>query len=145
MNNLTVIENNGILVVDSREAAKVLEVRHSDLLRDIEKYIGALENSENAKLRSQEFFIESTYTTGGNNKEYKNRLLTKNGCEVVAHKRTGKDGVIFTAFYIEQFHLKLLFYILIYIFYLLTFYSKKFLLLLHLLQISLFLIKKQYS
>ncbi len=105
MNNLTVIENNGILVVDSREAAKVLEVRHSDLLRDIEKYIGALENSENAKLRSQEFFIESTYTTGGNNKEYKNYLLTKKGCELVAHKRTGKDGVIFTALYIEQFHL----------------------------------------
>ena len=104
MNNLVVIEKDGILVIDSREVANVLDIRHSDLLRDIEKYIENLENSENAILRSQDFFIESTYTVAGNNKEYKNYLLTKKGCELVAHKRTGKDGIIFTALYIEKFH-----------------------------------------
>lgn len=103
MNDLTVIEREGILVIDSREVAKVLEVRHSDLLRDIEKYAESIENSDNAILRSQDFFIESTYTTKGNNKEYKNYLLTKKGCELVAHKRTGEDGIIFTALYINKF------------------------------------------
>ena len=104
MNELTIVEKNGILVIDSREVAKILEVRHSDLLRDMEKYSESLENSENAILRSQDFFVESTYRVKGNNKEYKNYLLTKKGCELVAHKRTGKDGVIFTALYIEKFH-----------------------------------------
>ena len=61
MNELTIIENNGILVIDSREVANVLGIRHSDLLRDIEKYVESLENSENAKLRSVDFFIKSSY------------------------------------------------------------------------------------
>lgn len=104
MNNLTVIENNGILVVDSREVAKVLDMRHDNLVRDIEKYIENLENSENSKLRFDVFFIESSYLAG-TGKNYKNYLLTKKGCELVAHKRTGKDGVVFTALYIEKFHL----------------------------------------
>lgn len=104
MNNLVVIEKDGILVIDSREVAKVLEMRHGNLVRDIENYVESLENSENSKLSSDVFFIESTYTVAGNNKEYKNYLLTKKGCELVAHKRTGKDGIIFTALYIEKFH-----------------------------------------
>ena len=104
MNNLVVLEKDGILVIDSREVAKVLEIRHDHLVRDIEKYSETLENSETPILGFQDFFIESTYTVAGNNKEYKNYLLTKKGCELVAHKRTGKDGIIFTALYIEKFH-----------------------------------------
>ncbi|MCP1226000.1 Rha family transcriptional regulator [Sebaldella sp. S0638] len=104
MNNLVVMKHNGILVVDSREAAKVLGVRHSDLLRDIEKYIVTFENSENAILRSQDFFIESSYTTDGNSKDYKNYLVTEKGCEFISHKRTGQKGILFTATYINGFH-----------------------------------------
>ena len=52
MNNLVVIEKDGILVIDSREVAKVLEMRHGNLVRDIENYVESLENSENSKLSS---------------------------------------------------------------------------------------------
>ena len=38
--------------------------RHSDLIRDIEKYIQAMQNSQNAKLRYDNFFIESNYKSG---------------------------------------------------------------------------------
>ena len=103
MNNLTVVDKNGILVIDSREVAKVLDMRHDNLVRDIEKYVESLENSENSKLRFDVFFIESSYLAG-TGKNYKNYLLTKKGCELVAHKRTGRDGIIFTALYIEKFH-----------------------------------------
>ena len=100
MENLEVIEKEGILVVDSREVANILRMRHSDLLRDIRKYEESLLN---AKLRSVDFFIKSSYVdiTG---RELDSYQLTKKGCELVAHKRTGKDGIIFTALYIEKFH-----------------------------------------
>ena len=75
MNELTVIEKNNILVIDSREVAKILEVRHDHLVRDIEKYIEAIENSETPILGFQNFFIESIYTVKGNNKKYKKYSL----------------------------------------------------------------------
>ena len=58
MNGLTIINKNGLLFIDSREAARVTEMRHSDLLRKITKYVKTLEN---AKLRSQDFFNKSSY------------------------------------------------------------------------------------
>lgn len=100
MNDLTIINKEGILVVDSREVAEMIGKRHTDLLRDIDTYIQYLEN---AKLRSQEFFIESEYKTEGNNKTYKCYLLTKKGCDMVANKMTGEKGVIFTAKYVTKF------------------------------------------
>ncbi|QEK13748.1 hypothetical protein FQB35_15595 (plasmid) [Crassaminicella thermophila] len=87
--------------LDSREVAEMIGKRHSDLLRDIETYIQYLEN---AKLRSQDFFLESTYKAEGNNKTYKRYDVTKKGCEFIAHKLTGQKGAIFTARYINKFH-----------------------------------------
>ncbi|QEK11657.1 Rha family transcriptional regulator [Crassaminicella thermophila] len=87
--------------LDSREVAEMVGKRHSDLLRDIETYIQYLEN---AKLRSQDFFLESTYKAEGNNKTYKRYNVTKKGCEFIAHKLTGQKGAIFTARYINKFH-----------------------------------------
>ena len=58
MNNLEVIERNGILVVESREVAKMLEKEHKNLLRDIRKYEEILTSSN---LSPTEFFIKSTY------------------------------------------------------------------------------------
>lgn len=104
MNELTIIEKDGILVIDSREVAEMTGKRHSDLIRDIERYTQAIDNSENAKLRSHNFFLESSYKTSKNNKEYKCYLLTKMGCDMVANKMTGDKGVIFTATYVEKFH-----------------------------------------
>lgn len=99
MNDLTVSNQNGKLVTDSREVAEVVGKRHTDLLRSIDSYKGILLN---AKMRSVDFFIESTYkdSTG---RELPCYLLTKKGCDMVANKMTGEKGVLFTATYVTKF------------------------------------------
>lgn len=99
-NKLNVLENNGVKVVESREVARMTGKRHSDLLRSIENYNTILLN---AKMRSANFFIESSYKdeSGKENKCY---LLTKQGCEMVANKMTGEKGVLFTATYVQAFN-----------------------------------------
>ncbi|MCY8513780.1 phage antirepressor KilAC domain-containing protein [Bacillus atrophaeus] len=99
-NNLTVIEQNGQLLVDSREVKDMLDMRHSDLLGKIDGYIQILENG---KIRSQDFFIKDTYKAQGNNKSYKYFLLTRKGCDMVANKMNGTKGVLFTAHYVTRF------------------------------------------
>ncbi|MEC2307801.1 Rha family transcriptional regulator [Bacillus atrophaeus] len=79
----------------------MVEKRHADLVRSIEGYLGVL--GQNAKLRSDDFFIESTYQAG-TGKPYKHYLLTKQGCEMVANKMTGEKGILFTAAYVNQFN-----------------------------------------
>lgn len=100
MNNLATI-NTG-MTIESREVAKMIGKRHSNLTRDIQGYIKDI--SENSKLSSQDFFIESTFKVSGNNKTYLCYLLTKKGCEFVANKMTGKKGNLFTASYITKFN-----------------------------------------
>lgn len=100
MNDLVMVEQNGIIFTDSRKVSEMLERRHSDLIRDIANYVEILEN---AKLRSQDFFVESFYKVNGNNKTYKSYLLTKIGCDMVANKMTGTKGVLFTAAYTKKF------------------------------------------
>lgn len=100
MNDLKVITINGQLVTDSRDVAEMVERRHADLIRAIDGYCEILEN---AKLRSQEFFIASDYKVEGNNKNYDCYLLTKKGCDMVANKMTGEKGVLFTAAYVTKF------------------------------------------
>jgi Rha family phage regulatory protein len=97
MNNLI----GSAKTIDSREVAEMIEMRHTDLLRKIEGYIDAL--SQNAKLRSDDYFIESTYTAG-TGKAYKCYELTKMGCEMVANKLTGDKGILFTAEYVKRFN-----------------------------------------
>ena len=50
------------------EVAEVIDKGHSNLVRDIEGYI---ENLENSKMSSQDFFIRDSYKTKGNNRTYK--------------------------------------------------------------------------
>lgn len=97
MNNLI---TNHVETIDSREVARMIDMKHCDLLRKVSKYQQILEN---AKLRSQDFFVSSTYKVDGNNKTYECYLLTKKGCEMVANKLTGEKGVIFTAQYVNRF------------------------------------------
>lgn len=88
--------------LDSREVAKMVGKRHANLIRDIENYVKVI--SENSKLSFQNFFIERTYKTDGNNKTYKRYDITKKGCEMVANKLTGEKGILFTAEYVERFN-----------------------------------------
>ena len=89
-----------IPTIESREVAQMMELRHSDLMRKIE---GINKDFENAKMRSQNYWIESTYKTEGNNKSYKCYEITKRGCEFLAHKSTGTKGNLFTARYMDKF------------------------------------------
>ncbi|GBG94615.1 hypothetical protein LFYK43_10740 [Ligilactobacillus salitolerans] len=100
MNNLAAIKTD--MTIESREVAKMISKRHDHLVRDIQGYINDI--SENPNLGTQDFFIESSYKSEGNNKTYPCYLLTKKGCEFVANKMTGKKGNLFTASYITKFN-----------------------------------------
>lgn len=99
MYNLTVFEENGQLLTDSREVALMVDKDHSKLLRDIRSYCEYLIE---ANFGLNEYFMESSYqdSIGRTLPRY---LCTKMGCDMIANKMTGKKGVIFTAKYIEAF------------------------------------------
>lgn len=92
---------NGQEVMDSRDVAKMINKTHAHLMRDIARYINDI--LTDPKLDSLDFFIESSYedAKGEVRKCY---LLTKQGCEFVANKLTGKKGTIFTATYVGLFN-----------------------------------------
>lgn len=100
LNDLTIVNKNGQLVTDSRQVAQMIGKDHAHLIRDIDTYISYL--SQNPKLDSADFFIESSYEAG-TGKPYKCYLITKKGCDMVANKMTGEKGVIFTATYVTKF------------------------------------------
>lgn len=100
MNKLNLTNLNGVEAVDSRQVAKAIGKEHKELLRDIRKYSGYLNES---KIALVDFFIESSYTDskGETRPCY---LCTRKGCEMIANKLTGKKGVTFTALYVNAFH-----------------------------------------
>jgi len=99
MKELQVKNHGGIEVVDSREVAQNVDMRHADLLEKINTYRDFLTNG---KFRSLDFFIPSTYTDGkGETRPC--YLITKKGCDMVANKMTGEKGVLFTAAYVTAF------------------------------------------
>lgn len=87
--------------LDSREVAKIVEKEHKNLIRDITRY-----SKEITKLNFElsDFFIESAYSVEGQSRKYRCYLVTKKGCEFIAHKLTGIKGTKFTATYINRFH-----------------------------------------
>ena len=87
--------------LDSREVAEMVGKKHAHLCRDISGYIEAM--GQNPKLDSDTFFIERSYTAG-TGKQYKRYDITKQGCEMVANKLTGKKGILFTAEYVKRFN-----------------------------------------
>ena len=102
MSVLTVIERNGLFVVDSREVSEMVDKRHDHLLRDITGYYEILSKSTEPKIGVSDFFITSFYqdSTGRTRPCY---LLTRKGCDMVANKMTGEKGVLFTAAYVTKF------------------------------------------
>lgn len=84
----------------STEVAEMVGKEHRNLLRDIRKYCEQLAES---KIELGDFFKNSTYMDA-NNQERPCFLVTKKGCEFIAHKLTGQKGTEFTARYINRFH-----------------------------------------
>ncbi len=96
---LTLIENDGVLLADSREVSRLVDKPHNDLMKSIRTYKGYLTKGD---FSLSEFFVESTYLdpTGRTLPCY---LLTRKGCDLIAHKMTGERGVLFTATYVTKF------------------------------------------
>lgn len=86
--------------ITSMEAAEWCGKKHADLLRDVRRYTAQLAES---KITLGDFFKESTYLDA-NNQARPCFLVTKKGCEFIAHKMTGQKGTEFTARYINRFH-----------------------------------------
>lgn len=86
--------------ITSLEVADMVGKEHGKLLRDIRNYV---EQLAEAKIGSGDFFDESTYKDA-NNQSRPCYLVTKKGCEFIAHKLTGVKGTEFTAKYINRFH-----------------------------------------
>lgn len=84
----------------SMEVAEMVGKDHKNILRDIRGY-----NEElcQLKIEPSDFFTESTYQNS-QNKTQPCYLVTKKGCEFIAHKLTGIKGTEFTAKYINRFH-----------------------------------------
>lgn len=100
MNNLTIINQDGKLLVESREVSRMIDKRHDHLIRDIKGYKEVLDINPN--LGASNFFIESTYKDNYN-REQPCYLLTRKGCDMVANKMTGEKGILFTAIYVTKF------------------------------------------
>lgn len=100
MTELTIINHEGSLVIDSREVAEMVGKPHNDLMKNIRSYCTYLTAGG---FSLSDFFLESTYqdTTGRTLPCY---LLTKKGCDMVANKMTGEKGVRFSAAYIDRFY-----------------------------------------
>lgn len=94
------MDSLGQKYLDSREVAEMVGKEHNKLLRDIRVYITQLDAS---KVGHTEFFTESQYTDKSN-RQKPCYLVTKKGCEFIAHKLTGVKGTEFTAKYINRFH-----------------------------------------
>lgn len=101
------VTNNKNLVLSSLEVAEMIEKTHANLMKDIRKYSGYLAEVKNdpneVKIDLVEFWTESTY----NDAKGESRpcyMVTKKGCEFIAHKTTGQKGAVFTARYINRFH-----------------------------------------
>lgn len=86
--------------LDSREVAEMIEMGHPELLRKIE---GINKDFRERKIAFSKYWEESSYKADGNNRTYKSFLITKRGCEFLAHKTTGTKGNLFTDRYMDRF------------------------------------------
>lgn len=86
--------------LSSREVAEMMEVRHDVLLKKID---GINEDFRNHKIAFSKYWSEGSYKTEGNNKTYREFLISKRGCEFLANKTTGTKGNLFTDRYMDKF------------------------------------------
>lgn len=93
------IENQIEQKLDSREVAEMMEMQHSDLLSKIDKIN---KDFSQRKIPFTKYWEDSTYLDK-QNKSRRNFLITKRGCEFLAHKTTGTKGNLFTDRYMDRF------------------------------------------
>lgn len=86
--------------ITSLEVADMVGKPHNDLMKDIRRYISQFGEGN---IPHTDFFTGSEYTDKSN-RQKPCYLVTKKGCEFIAHKLTGVKGTEFTAKYINRFH-----------------------------------------
>lgn len=93
------VDEKEVAFIDSRNVAEMMETRHSDLLAKIDGING---DFTERKIPLSKYWIESSYrdVSGKSNRNY---LITKRGCEFLAHKTTGTKGNLFTDRYMDVF------------------------------------------
>lgn len=99
-NNLVTINNNATETISSIEVAMMIGKEHSQLLKDMRRYINQLGK---VNFDFSDFFQESTYISE-QNKILPCFNVTRKGCEFIANKLTGQKGTEFTARYVNKFH-----------------------------------------
>ena len=93
------IDEKEVAFIDSRDVAEMMEMEHWMLLRKID---GINEDFTDNKIVVSKYWIESDYRDGSG-KSNRNYLITKRGCEFLAHKTTGTKGNLFTDRYMDVF------------------------------------------
>lgn len=94
------MENLEQKAITSVEVADMVGKPHNDLMKDIRRYTSQFNEGN---ISHVEFFTENTYLDK-KGQERPCYLVTKKGCEFIAHKLTGIKGTEFTAKYINRFH-----------------------------------------
>lgn len=97
---INVTNQDGVLVVSSREVAENFEKRHDHIMRDI----GNLINDMGSPQNWGSLFIPSTYIHKQNKQEYQEYLLTRDGFTLLAMGFTGKKALDWKLRYIEAFN-----------------------------------------
>lgn len=96
-NEVQVINNNGELVVSSRQVALNFGKRHADVLENINEIL----KTENSVLS---FFHESHYKVENNNKSYPEYLMNRDGFCLLVMGFTGKEALSWKLKYIKAFN-----------------------------------------
>lgn len=98
MNEIILKEQNGQVVVSSREVAEKFGKRHDHVIRTIADKIEV-----NPKLGSPKYFTESTYLDKSN-RQSKEYLMTRDGFSFLVMGFNGKDADIWKIKYIDAFN-----------------------------------------
>ena len=93
---INILNQDGQLVVSSRQIAEDFDKRHSDVLEKIEELI----KTENSVMT---MFIESSYKAG-TGKDYKEYLITRDGFSLLVMGFTGAKALQWKLKYIEAFN-----------------------------------------
>lgn len=99
--SLTVFQHQGQLVADSRDVAELIGRPHYIVLRTIRTMYKHLGDNN---FVCSDYFIEAAYISE-QGKEQPCYYCTEMGCDMVANKMTGERGTVFTARYVQAFHL----------------------------------------
>jgi len=98
MNELQILNENGQLVVSSRQIAENFSRIHKDVVNSIEKLIEGIGKS------SSTYFIESEYKNEQNKQMYKEYLLNRDGFSLLVMGFNGPSALKWKLKYIKAFN-----------------------------------------